>query len=106
MHCIDTVAPGFWSITAYDSATGYTIPNPIDRYALGSDDELERNADGSFTIYLQRDNPGADREANWLPIPAAGFYLIIRVYAPAPGTVARLNNPATFEGPPPLEPEL
>jgi hypothetical protein len=102
MHCIKSAAPGFWSVTAYDSATGYTIPNRIDRYALGSDDQLKRNADGSFTLYVQGDNPGADREANWLPVASGAFYLIIRVYAPAPETVASLNDPATFEGPPPI----
>lgn len=102
MRCIQAVAPGFWSITAYDSATGYTTPNPIDRYALGSDDQLKRNADGSFTLYVNHDSPGANREGNWLPVPSGVFYLIIRVYAPAPETVAELNNPATFEGPPPV----
>jgi hypothetical protein len=102
MDCIKVVAPGFWSITAYDSATGYTIPNPINRYALGSDDNLKRNADGSFTLYVQRDNPGADREANWLPVSPGAFYLIIRVYAPLPEVAAALKDQATFRGPPPL----
>jgi hypothetical protein len=102
MHGIKAVAPGFWSVTAYDTATGYTIPNPIDRYALGSDDQLARNADGSFTLYVQRDNPGAGREANWLPVPSGAFYLIIRVYAPEPVIAAALRNPATFRGPPAL----
>jgi hypothetical protein len=102
LGCIKAVAPGFWSITAYDSATGYTIPNPIDRYALGSDDNLKRNADGSFTLYVQRDNPGTDREANWLPISPGAFYLIIRVFAPVPEVAAALKDQATFPGPPPL----
>jgi hypothetical protein len=104
MHCINSVAPGFWSITAYDGATGFTIPNAINRYALGSDDQLKRNADGSFTLYVQRDNPGTNREANWLPVSSGAFYLIIRVYAPVPEIAAALENPATFQGPPPLEP--
>ena len=102
LGCIKAVAPGFWSITAYDSATGYTIPNPINRYALGSDDNLKRNADGSFTLYVQRDNPGTDREANWLPISPGAFYLIIRVFAPVPEVAAALKDQATFPGPPPL----
>jgi hypothetical protein len=104
MPYIKAVAPGFWSVTAYDSATGYTIPNVIDRYALGSDDQLKRNADGSFTLYLQRDNPGANREANWLPLSSGPFYLIIRVYAPIPEVADALKNPATFPGPPPIIP--
>jgi hypothetical protein len=104
MECITAVAPGFWSITAYDSTTGYTIPNSIDRYALGSDELLKRDANGSFTLYVQRDNPGADHEANWLPISSGPFYLIIRVYAPIPEIAAALKNPATFLGPPPIIP--
>ena len=100
MQYIKAIPPGFWSITAYDSITGFTIPNAIDRYALGSDDELKRNADGSFTLYVQHDNPGPDRESNWLPISASTFYLIIRVYAPVAEVAAGLTNPATFQGPP------
>ena len=41
------VAPGFWSLTMYDGRNNYTVPNPIGRYALGSDDRLEANDDGS-----------------------------------------------------------
>jgi hypothetical protein len=65
--CIKAIPPGFWSITVYDSTTGFTIPNAINRYALGSDDELKRNTDGSFTLFVRRDNPGPDSESNWLP---------------------------------------
>lgn len=103
-RCIDSIPPGFWSISVYDSVTGYTVPNSIDRYSLGSDDELKRNADGSFTLYIQRDNPGPDQEPNWLPTSSGPFYLIIRVYAPVPDTAAALKDPATFQGPPPMVP--
>jgi hypothetical protein len=51
---------------------------------------------------VQRDNPGADREANWLPVSPGAFYLIIRVYAPVPEVAAALKDQATFRGPPPL----
>ena len=102
MQCISPIPPGFWSISVYDSVTGFTVPNSIDRYALGSDDKLRRNKDGSFTLYVQRDNPGPNREANWLPTALGPFYLIIRVYAPVSDTVAGLKDPAGFEGPPPM----
>jgi hypothetical protein len=104
MQYVEARSPGFWSITAYDSRTGFTVANPIGRYALGSDDDLKRNADGSFTLYLQNDHPGADRASNWLPTPSGPFYLIVRVYAPVAEVAAALKNPMTFQGPPPLVP--
>jgi hypothetical protein len=96
------IPPGFWSMTMYDGVTFYTAPNPINRYALGSDDDLTRNADGSITLYVQHDDPGAGKHANWLPAPSGPFYLILRNYAPAPEVVQALQNPAAFQGPPPL----
>jgi len=87
-------------VTMYDAASGYTIPNPIDRYALGSTDKLNKNADGSFTLYIQHDDPGPDKESNWLPAPAGPFYLILRNYAPVKAVYEGLKSPATFLGPP------
>jgi hypothetical protein len=100
-----TIPPGFWSVTMYDDVTGYPAANAIDRYSLGSDDNLKRNADGSFTIYVQHDDPGASEESNWLPAPAGSFYLILRNFAPAPGVVRALRNPPALNGPPPLVPQ-
>ncbi len=86
----------------YDGVTRYTVPNPINRYWLGSDSEFKKNADGSFTIYIQRDNPGPDKEANWLPAPSGPFYLFVRNYAPSPALTASLKHPETVIGPPPV----
>jgi hypothetical protein len=88
----------------YDGVTRYTAPNPINRYTLGSDNTLKKDADGSFTMYLQHDNPGPDKEANWLPAPAGPFYLILRNYAPVPAVAEGLTNLDTFQGPPPVMP--
>jgi hypothetical protein len=104
MSYLTPVSPGFWSLTVYDAATSYTVPNAIDRYALGSDDNLKMSSDGSFTIYLQHDDPGPAKESNWLPTPAGPFYLTLRSYAPPPGLTQALNDQATFQGPPPIEP--
>lgn len=98
------VPPGFWSLTMYDAVTRYSAENPINRYSLGSDDDLKRNADGSFTLTLQHDDPGPDGQANWLPAPAGPFYLILRNYAPVPEVAEALTNLDTFKGPPPLTP--
>jgi len=98
------IPPGFWSLTMYSSETWYTVPNPINRYCLGSDNQLKTNPDGSFTIYVQKDSPGPDKESNWLPAPAGRFHFYIRTYAPAPAVVESLTDPSAFPPPPPVVP--
>ena len=99
----DIVPPGFWSVTMYDFVTKLTVPNPINRYDLGGSSPVKKNADGSFTMYVQHDSPGPDKESNWLPAPAGPFWLLLRNYAPSPRTVAALADPETFPTPPPIE---
>lgn len=72
----------FWSITAYDDA-GYMVENPIQRYSIGDRTPgLVRAADGSIEILLQHEAPPAGSTGNWLPVPAAPFYLMMRLYVP------------------------
>ena len=71
----------FWSVTIYD-LKGFTVPTPTDRYTLGDRSNLKPNPDGSLDIYLQRENPGADKESNWLPTPPQPFSLHARLYSP------------------------
>jgi len=86
-------APGFWSVTMYDSKNNYTVPNPLKRYMLGSDTpKIKKNADGSFTLYIQTQNPGKDKESNWLPAPPGQFYLIPRAYPPKPELIKVLTD--------------
>jgi len=52
---------------------------------------------GSLTLHVQKDSPGAGKEANWLPASEGPFYCIMRIYMP---------KPAEFNGqwqPPPLQ---
>ncbi|MFN8160451.1 MAG: DUF1254 domain-containing protein [Solirubrobacterales bacterium] len=74
----------FWSLTLYDSS-GFFVPNPIDRYAVGDRTELTANPDGSLDIYVQSTEPADPAQAkNWLPSPAgAPFRLTMRLYQPA-----------------------
>lgn len=91
------IEPGFWSITMYDSQNNYTVSNPINRYMLGSDTkDLKKSEDGSFTIYIQKESPGKDKESNWLPAPAGFFYLIPRAYAPKTELIRVLNDPKSW----------
>ena len=92
-----TFAPGqlpparaFWSLTMYDGATQFLIENPINRYLINSAmlDGMAKNADGSITLYLQKDAPAADKTANWLPAPNGPIYLVLRLYGPDKSAVS------------------
>jgi hypothetical protein len=74
----------FWSVTMYDGKTQLLIENPINRYLINSPmlPGMKKNADGSLTLYIQKDSPGKDKEANWLPAPNDTIYLIMRLYWP------------------------
>ena len=71
----------FWSITMYD-AEGFQVPNELDRFAIGDRDPLVFNADGSLDVYMQRQNPGPEKEANWLPAASGPSGITMRLYAP------------------------
>jgi hypothetical protein len=74
----------FWSITMYDGSTQLLVKNPINRYLVNSPmlSNMSKHADGSLTLYIQKDSPGKDKEANWLPAPDGPIYLIMRLYWP------------------------
>lgn len=71
---------GFWSLTLYNG-DHFFHPNDLKRYSLGTKNaSLQRNADGSLTLYAGSKSPGADKESNWLPAPEGPFSLYIRAY--------------------------
>ena len=74
----------FWSVTMYDGKSQLLIDNPINRYLINSPmlPGMKKNADGSLTLYIQKDSPGKDKEANWLPAPNDTVYLVMRLYWP------------------------
>jgi hypothetical protein len=72
---------GFWSLTMYDGQY-FFVPNPLNRYTLSSRFKFNYNKDGSLDLYIQKDSPGKDKEANWLPAPAGTFILMLRLYWP------------------------
>ncbi|MGX1742438.1 DUF1254 domain-containing protein [Bosea sp. NPDC055353] len=88
-----TFAPGqlppvnaFWSVTMYDGKSQFLVKNPINRYLINSPmlPAMKKDADGSLTLYIQKNSPGADKEANWLPAPDDEIYLVMRLYWPKP----------------------
>lgn len=79
-------ADAFWSVTMYDG-DGFTVPNALDRYALGDRDPLTYNPDGSLDLYLQHEDPGPQRRSNWLPAPRGPIGVTMRLYDPRPVVV-------------------
>jgi hypothetical protein len=71
----------FWSVTMYDEA-GFQAANQLSRFAIGDRDPLQYNPDGSLDLYVQHDNPGPQREPNWLPAPTGPLGITMRLYAP------------------------
>jgi hypothetical protein len=71
----------FWSVTMYNSKQAF-VDNPINRYVIGDRDKLKLGADGSLTLYVQRESPGKDKESNWLPASMDEFNLVMRLYWP------------------------
>ncbi len=82
----------FWSVTLYDQA-GYQVANPLSRFAVSSWMPFKYEPDGSLTLYIQNDSPGADKEANWLPAPKEPFNLTMRLYAPRSAALTGKWNP-------------
>ena len=82
----------FWSVTLYDPE-GYQVANPLDRFAVSSWMPFKYDPDGSLTLYVQNENPGKDKEANWLPAPKGPFNLTMRLYAPKPEALTGKWNP-------------
>jgi len=50
--------------------------NLKDRCPISARQNLKSNPDGSTDLYIQKDSPGADKEANWLPAPSGAHRLI------------------------------
>lgn len=77
----------FWSISMYRATADgqfFFIDNPIGRFAIGDRTPgLARGPGGGIDIWMQPDDPGDARRANWLPTPPTGpFGLVFRGYVP------------------------
>ncbi len=73
-------AKHFWSLTIY-KADGQLCDNELNRHSLNSaHSPIKYNEDGSFVLYIQKDNPGEENVSNWLPAPDDKFVLVFRAY--------------------------
>ena len=71
-------------VSGFHDATGDAALNAelAKQRALAVRDALKPGEDGSVTLYVQRESPGPDKEANWLPAPEGSYQLILRLYWP------------------------
>ena len=86
----------FWSVTA-NNASKFLIDNPINQYVINPPmvPPLKRDSGGGFTLYLQHDSPGKERQSNWLPVSRDAFNLAFRTYQPG-----RAIIDGTWQAPP------
>lgn len=88
---------GFWSLTVYNEHHLFE-PNSLNRYSLGTKNKnLKYNPDGSLTLYVQAESPGADKETNWIPAPKGDFSLYQRTYWPKPEVIEGRWTPPAAE---------
>ena len=76
----------FSSLSMYDGQTQLFIHNPLERYLLNTPMKMQfiLEDDESAIFYIQKDSPGEEKEANWLPAPDGPFYMVLRLYGPEP----------------------
>ena len=89
-------ADAFWSLTVYGTP-GPLVANPLNRYAIGDRTPgLVRDREGRCQSHLQHDEPD-DGTANWLPVPAGPFHLMLRLYWPQPAVLEGSWYPPSIE---------
>ena len=74
----------FWSLTLYDSANGFFIPNKLKKYSVGENAGMKLNDQGGIEVYIAANKPDGVPEENWLPINRKDENLdvILRIYMP------------------------
>jgi hypothetical protein len=76
---------GFWSFTIYNAATRCLAGHPSGKFAVRQRDPAVRyGPDGSLTIRIRHESPGAGEEGNWLPAPRMPFQVVARLFWPEP----------------------
>ena len=86
------------------------IKNPINRYLINSPmlPDMKKNADGSLTLYIQKDSPGEDKEsqlaarAEWPDLPGDAPVLAedgsaLPILPPGEGTWSRPRSSRSIE---------
>lgn len=91
-------AKRFWSITAYTPESIELVPNSEQKYDVASyTPGLTYNSNGSLTLYFATSQPDGVPAANYVPVPATNFNLLLRVYGPEGNTSSQSYIPPAIE---------
>lgn len=85
-----------WWLTLEDPADDARV-EPHVRREISAYDGLRTGGDGSVTIYVQHDDPGAEGRTNWLRSPSGRFGLSLRIEA------TKAEQQSALWMPPPIE---
>jgi len=74
----------FWSLTLYDTANGFFIPNNYKKYSVGENAGMKINSVGGIDVYVSAKKPEVVPSENWLPITRKdeNLDIILRIYVP------------------------
>jgi len=88
-------ATAFWSVTLYDTANGFFLPNDRKKYSVGKNAGMKLDEKGGISIYLAAEQPEGVPEENWLPVERGDYAIdaILRIYVPD------LERYATWQAP-------
>ncbi len=92
-------AKNFWSITAYDAETAAGLDNGQPFPSLGSRDQLQKNEDGSTTVYFSPNPPSQENmKRNWIKtVPGKGWFTLLRLYGPEKAFFDQTWKPDDFK---------
>ncbi len=85
----------FWSLTLYDKANGFFIPNDYKKYSVGINAGMKLNNEGGIEVFVAAEKPDGVPMENWLPINRGDedLDIILRVYVPDPEKLSEWNPP-------------
>jgi hypothetical protein len=77
-------AKAFWSVTLYDTESGFFIPNDRKKYSVGENAGFKLDKEGGIRIVIAAEQPEGIPEENWLFIERKDVNLnvIMRIYSP------------------------
>jgi hypothetical protein len=94
----DPPVANFWAVTVYDTQTRSMLQTNQEFPSVGGNDEdIKKNADGSYTIYFGPEAPSGF-ENNWVEtVPGKSWFVILRMYGPLEPWIEQTWRPGEVE---------